>query len=65
MMSSDTSNSVTTSERKRRKSCADAALFHLRVAREALVGLDADTAGIDSLLDDAAEAAAYYADDAA
>ena len=50
----------TTSEAARRKACADCASFHLRLAREALIGLNADVADLDSLIEDAQEASNYY-----
>jgi hypothetical protein len=48
----DPSPTCTTSEAKRRKACADTALFHLLLARDALVGLSADVTDLDSLIED-------------
>lgn len=56
----DPTPTCTTSEAARRKSCADTAQFHLRLAREALVGLDADVSELDSLIEDTQEASRYY-----
>jgi hypothetical protein len=58
----DPSPTCTTSEAKRRKACADTALFHLRLARDALVGLSADVTDLDSLIEDAEEASRYYSE---
>jgi hypothetical protein len=53
---------MTTSELKRMKSCAETALFHLKLARDAFIGLHADLDELDSLIEDAEEAVDFYSE---
>ena len=55
------SPTCTITEAKRRHGCLQTALFYLRHGREALAGVDGtDLTDLDSLIDDAQEAATYY-----
>lgn len=57
----DPTPTCTVTEAKRRHTCLQKALFHLRLGQEALAGVGGvDLTSLDDLIDDTREALAYY-----
>lgn len=57
----DPSPTCTVTEAKRRLHCLQAASFHLRMAHDALEGVEgSDLTDLDSLIDDVQEGVRYY-----